>query len=218
MEGVVGLQQGAGNLFLEETIAQGVDFIYRSGNNHLVGTVDRGKIQIIIQEWFDGFFPDGYGEHAALGHFRHQPAARGDQGKRVFQAEYAGQTGGDPFADTVSGHGHRFQSPRHPQTGKGVFKDEDRRLYQVGSRVGDAAEFGKQQVAVEVSSVIRASPDSFRIAWIERRYQDGSLADTARWSAILTVVVQAPRDADQLRANPLGIYVNAINWSKELAQ
>ena len=80
------------------------------------------------------------------------------------------------------------------------------------------AKVGKQQVAVEISSVIRASPDSFRIAWVQHTYQDGSLADTSRWSAILTVVVQTPRDADKLRANPLGIYVNAINWSKELGQ
>ena len=77
---------------------------------------------------------------------------------------------------------------------------------------------GKQQVAVEVSSVIRASPDSFRVAWIERRYQDGALASTERWSAILTIALQTPRDAEKLRANPLGIYVNAINWSKELGQ
>lgn len=77
---------------------------------------------------------------------------------------------------------------------------------------------GKQQIAIEVSSVIRASPSSFRIAWIERRYQDGSLSSTERWSAILTVVVQPPRDADTLRKNPLGIYINAINWSKELGQ
>ncbi|TPM89634.1 MULTISPECIES: conjugal transfer protein TrbF [unclassified Mesorhizobium] len=77
---------------------------------------------------------------------------------------------------------------------------------------------GKQQVAVDVSSVIRASPVSFRIAWVERRYQDGSLASTERWSAILTIVVQPPRDADALRKNPLGIYINAINWSKELGQ
>jgi type IV secretion system protein TrbF len=77
---------------------------------------------------------------------------------------------------------------------------------------------GKQQVAVDVSSVIRASPVSFRIAWVERRYQDGSLASTERWSAILTIVVQPPRDADTLRKNPLGIYINAINWSKELGQ
>ena len=80
------------------------------------------------------------------------------------------------------------------------------------------AKVGKQQVAVEVSSVIRASPSSFRIAWIERRYQDGALASTERWSAILTITVQPPRDADTLRKNPLGIYVNAINWSKELGQ
>ena len=80
------------------------------------------------------------------------------------------------------------------------------------------AKVGKQQVAVEVSSVIRASPSSFRIAWIERRYQDGALASTERWSAILTVTVQPPRDADTLRKNPLGIYVNAINWSREMGQ
>jgi type IV secretion system protein TrbF len=74
---------------------------------------------------------------------------------------------------------------------------------------------GKIQVAVEVSSVIRASPDSFRIAWIERRYENGQLAATERWSAIVGVVVELPRDIDRLRKNPLGIYVNAINWSKE---
>ena len=80
------------------------------------------------------------------------------------------------------------------------------------------AKLGKTQVAVEVSSVIRASPDSFRMAWIERRYENGQLAATERWSAILAVVIQPPRDVDRLRKNPLGIYVNAINWSKELGQ
>ena len=77
---------------------------------------------------------------------------------------------------------------------------------------------GQQQIAVDVSSVIRASPDSFRVAWTERRYQDSSLAETSRWTAILTVVVQPPRDAERLRKNPLGIFVNAINWSRELGQ
>jgi type IV secretion system protein VirB5 len=75
---------------------------------------------------------------------------------------------------------------------------------------------GRQQVAVEVSSVIRASEDSFRVAWVERRYENGSLAATERWTAILTIVVAPPRDADGLRRNPLGIHVNAVNWSKEL--
>lgn len=75
---------------------------------------------------------------------------------------------------------------------------------------------GKVQVSVEVASVIRASPDSFRISWIERRYENGQLAATERWIAILSIVLETPRDIDRLRKNPLGLYVNAINWSKEL--
>ncbi|MBN8804238.1 MAG: conjugal transfer protein TrbF [Sphingopyxis terrae] len=77
---------------------------------------------------------------------------------------------------------------------------------------------GKVQVAVDVSSVIRASKDSFRVAWTERRYADGALAETARWSAILTVTIQTPRTPDALRRNPLGVFVTALNWSKELSQ
>src|SRR3546814_10749572 len=48
------------------------------------------------------------------------------------------------------------------------------------------AQVGKVQVAVDVSSVVRASNDSFRVGWTERRYQDGALLETSRWSAILT--------------------------------
>ena len=77
---------------------------------------------------------------------------------------------------------------------------------------------GRQQVAVEVSSIIRASPDSFRVAWSERHYENGQLSTTERWTAILTVVIQTPRNAERLRSNPLGIYVNAINWSREMSQ
>ncbi|WP_166015846.1 conjugal transfer protein TrbF [Chelativorans multitrophicus] len=77
---------------------------------------------------------------------------------------------------------------------------------------------GRQQIAVEVSSVIRASNDSFRVAWTERHYENGQLSTTERWTAILTIVIQTPRDAERLRANPLGIYVNAISWSREMSQ
>ena len=51
---------------------------------------------------------------------------------------------------------------------------------------------GRVQVATDVSSVIRASGESFRVAWTERHYENGSLAATERWTAILTIVV-APR-------------------------
>ena len=87
------------------------------------------------------------------------------------------------------------------------------------ARVNDPfAQVGDTQISIEVSSVIRASDTSFRVAWIERRYENGQLATTERWTAILTVVIQPPRDAERLRANPLGVYVHAINWSRENAQ
>ena len=85
------------------------------------------------------------------------------------------------------------------------------------ARVNDPfAQISKAQVAVEISSVIRASPNSFRVAWIERRYENSSLAATERWTAIITVVISPPRDAERLRKNPLGVFVHALNWSKEL--
>ncbi|MCW8059246.1 conjugal transfer protein TrbF [Agrobacterium tumefaciens] len=77
---------------------------------------------------------------------------------------------------------------------------------------------GKHQIAVEVSSVIRASPDSFRVAWTERHFENGQLSRTERWTAILTIVIQPPRDVERIKVNPLGIYVNAINWSREMSQ
>ena len=76
---------------------------------------------------------------------------------------------------------------------------------------------GRTQVAVDVSSVIRASPSSFRVEWVERRYEDGNLSATERWTAILTVVLQPPRTSDELRKNPLGVFVHAVNWSKEMS-
>jgi type IV secretion system protein TrbF len=39
-----------------------------------------------------------------------------------------------------------------------------------------------------------------------------------RQQLILTIRLQPPRTAERLRANPLGIYVHALNWSKELVE
>lgn len=74
---------------------------------------------------------------------------------------------------------------------------------------------GKEQVSVDIASVIRASDDSFRVEWVERHYADDALTATERWSAILTIVVQTPTSASQLKKNPLGVYVEALSWSKE---
>lgn len=87
------------------------------------------------------------------------------------------------------------------------------------ARVNDPfARVGETQVAVEISSVIRASESSFRVAWTERRYTNGQLSATERWTAILSVILQPPRTAERLRKNPLGVFVHAINWSREMQE
>src|SRR3546814_92352 len=78
------------------------------------------------------------------------------------------------------------------------------------------AEVGRRTVSVQVTSVVRASDKSFQVKWTEQQYERGSLAATSRWTAMLTVKVQPPRVADVLRKNPLGLYVDAIDWSREL--
>ena len=75
---------------------------------------------------------------------------------------------------------------------------------------------GERTVSVEVTSVVRASPESFQIKWTEQSWKQGSRERTERWTGILTVVVQQPRSADTLRKNPLGIYIHGLDWSREL--
>ena len=78
------------------------------------------------------------------------------------------------------------------------------------------ARVGKESVTVEVTSVVRASEDSFQMRWDERRYVNGAAAGLERWTAVLSVVLQPPRTEEKLRSNPLGIYVNGLSWSREL--
>lgn len=75
---------------------------------------------------------------------------------------------------------------------------------------------GTRSVSVQVTSVIRASDRSFQVAWTESEFERGSLARTSRWTAILTIVERPPTSAEALRKNPLGLYVDAIDWSREL--
>lgn len=78
------------------------------------------------------------------------------------------------------------------------------------------AGIGRRSVSVQVTSVVRASDSSFQVKWTESIFEHGSLAKSERWIAILTVVMQPPKTADALRRNPLGLFVNAIDWSREL--
>jgi type IV secretion system protein TrbF len=77
-------------------------------------------------------------------------------------------------------------------------------------------EVGTRTVSVQVTSVVRASDQSFQIKWTESEYDRGNLAGTSHWTGILSVAMRPPASAETLRKNPLGLYVDAIDWSREL--
>lgn len=75
---------------------------------------------------------------------------------------------------------------------------------------------GTKTVSVQVTSVVRASDRSFQVKWIETEFERGSLAGTSHWTAMISIVMRPPDSAETLRKNPLGIYLDAIDWSQEL--
>lgn len=91
-----------------------------------------------------------------------------------------------------------------------IFLGEYARARQPFDRIGE------QTASVQVTSVLRASNKSFQVKWTETEYERGSQAGSSRWTAILTIVNKTPRTADDLRRNPLGVYVDAIDWSREV--
>lgn len=78
------------------------------------------------------------------------------------------------------------------------------------------ARLGERTVSVQVTSVVRASERSFQVKWIETEFERGAESGRASWTAILTTAMRPPSDAETLRRNPLGVYVDAIDWSREI--
>ncbi len=75
---------------------------------------------------------------------------------------------------------------------------------------------GAKTATAEVTSVVRASNDSFEIRWKESTYENGAVAKTERFTGVVSVILKTPSNAETLRKNPLGLYVHSLNWSRDL--
>lgn len=78
------------------------------------------------------------------------------------------------------------------------------------------SQIGAKTATAEVTSVVRASGNSFEIRWKESTYENGAVAKVERFTGVVTVVLKPPTDAETLRKNPLGLYVHSLNWSRDL--
>ena len=78
------------------------------------------------------------------------------------------------------------------------------------------AQVGSRSVTVDVTSIVRASDDSFDIRWRETAYRNGALQGSSDYTAVLSIIIKPPTDAVTLHKNPLGLYVHGLNWSQDL--
>jgi type IV secretion system protein TrbF len=95
----------------------------------------------------------------------------------------------------------------------------DRGAQMLNDYAREADPFGKigaRTVMVEVSSVVRASNESFAVRWRETTYENATLTETQRYTGVITIILKPPTRADTIRKNPLGLYVHAFNWSRDL--
>lgn len=77
------------------------------------------------------------------------------------------------------------------------------------------AHVGRTSVAIDIRSVVRASENSFQVRWSERHFTNGTATNIEHWTAIFSIQLQPPKDERQLHKNPLGLYVDGLNWSRE---
>jgi type IV secretory pathway TrbF-like protein len=88
----------------------------------------------------------------------------------------------------------------------------------------DASPFrraAKETVSIEVTSVLPQTKETWQVDWVEtvRDRQGVVKGQSYRMRALVTVYVVAPTPQtteEQIRRNPLGVYVRDFSWSKQL--
>ena len=79
----------------------------------------------------------------------------------------------------------------------------------------------KETVDVQITSFIPQSDETWQVDWMEtvRARGDGSIISRFRMRALVRIYVVPPTNRtseEQIRKNPLGIFIRDFNWSKQL--
>jgi type IV secretion system protein TrbF len=75
----------------------------------------------------------------------------------------------------------------------------------------------EETVAVEVQSVLPLAGNTWRLEWRESTRDRGAqLKSTFQYQATVTIGFSQPRDEATIRANPIGLYINAFHWARRL--
>jgi len=79
----------------------------------------------------------------------------------------------------------------------------------------------KETVDVQITSILPQSNETWQVDWLEtvRARGDGSIISRFRMRALVSIYVAPPTSQtseEQIRKNPLGIFIRDFNWSKQL--
>jgi type IV secretion system protein TrbF len=74
-----------------------------------------------------------------------------------------------------------------------------------------------ESVSVDVQSVLATSDKTYQIEWTETtRDLQGQIKSQDRWKGAFTIAINPPSDERTIRANPLGIYITNVSWTRVL--
>lgn len=68
---------------------------------------------------------------------------------------------------------------------------------------------------VHVRSIIARSDHAWEVSWTERATNETGTSDAELYTGIFSVTTRAPRNADEIAANPLGLLISDFSWSRE---
>jgi type IV secretion system protein TrbF len=70
-------------------------------------------------------------------------------------------------------------------------------------------------VTVSISNIIKRTESSYQVTWVEELLRNGVRAERERYSGLFTIIIQKPKTEDIIKVNPLGIWIDFLNFSKE---
>jgi len=73
---------------------------------------------------------------------------------------------------------------------------------------------GRVGRTVHIRSIVARSDNAWEVSWIERSTNATGSGDGESYTGVFTVTTRAPRNADEIATNPLGLLISDFSWSR----
>lgn len=74
---------------------------------------------------------------------------------------------------------------------------------------------GHSARTVTVDAILQRTDTTWEVDWSETTFTDGARSGVARYTGLFSVDATPPSNQAELLANPLGLHLNSITWSRE---